>query len=85
LKIAIDQSDTDAGFGADIVHARLVKTPFGKKLPPRFQDLRFFGRAATRFEAKHGRNNEWNVHFIVNGPLFLRPQPAAQRAAHSPS
>ena len=30
FEIAIDQPDTDAGFGADIVHARLMEASLGE-------------------------------------------------------
>ena len=40
LKIAIDQADTDASLGADVVHARLMKSVFGEANERSLEDLR---------------------------------------------
>ena len=39
FEIAIDQTDADPGFGADVVHAGLVKSAFGKADESGIKDL----------------------------------------------
>ncbi len=70
LKIAIDQPDTDAGFGADIVHARLVKTPFGETNYRRVQDLRFSVETAIGLRQRHWAKTMNERSFIVKWLCF---------------
>ena len=39
LKVAVDKTYADTGFGADIVHARLVKATFGEARESGAEDL----------------------------------------------
>ena len=56
-KIAIDQPDADAGFGANVVHARLVKAAFGEANHRSTKDLRPSIERAVGL-GRHRRDNE---------------------------
>ena len=57
-KVAVNQPDTDAGFGADVVHAGLVKAALGKAENRRTQDLG--GAVLTIGAIVRGHVNEHN-------------------------
>src|ERR1700737_5290767 len=72
LKVAIDQTDADPGFGADIVHARLVETTFGKA---RHRGIENLGRPVedgVGLRLGHWANIMNERSFIVKWPYLLR-------------
>src|SRR5262249_42927478 len=73
FKIAIDQSNTDPGLSADIVHTGLMKTTFGEANKSCIQDLRtpIWNRICLRLRHKIEKMNERS--FIVKWALGLFP------------
>src|SRR5260370_12094217 len=72
LKIAIDQADADPGFGADIVHARLVETTFGKARHRGIEDLGGPVKDGVSLRVGHWANTMNERSFIVKWPSLLR-------------
>jgi hypothetical protein len=70
LKIAINQTDADPGFGADIMHARLVETAFGKA---RHRGIENLGRPVKNgigLRMGHWATTMNERSFIVKWPGF---------------
>src|ERR1700682_6303945 len=65
FEVTIDEPDTDAGFGADIVHARLMEASLGEANHRGLKDLSAAVRAGFQLILRHwaGKMNERS--FIV--------------------
>src|SRR5205823_3812583 len=70
LKIAINQTDADPGFSADIVHARLVETTFGKARHRGIENLRRPVKNGVGLRLGHRAKTMNERSFIVKWPLF---------------
>jgi hypothetical protein len=85
LEIAIDQTDADPGFGADVVHARLVETTLGKARHGGVENLSRPIKDGVGLRVGHWAKTMNERSFIVKWPGFYEAiRSAAGRALAAP-
>src|ERR1700731_2218604 len=68
LEIPVDQTDADSSPGADIVHARLVKTAFGEARDRGIENLGWPVKNGVGLGLRHGGKTMNERSFIVKWP-----------------